>query len=295
MRRVLVTGAATPLGRRLSARLGKSPGVERVARVDLAGRDHRSLVSLLREGAIDTVVHAALAAERSGVGREPSGGDVIATMRLCAAVTEPSLPVRALVLVSSSSVYPTRSYGPLLQRETGATETSETALAASLLEAEEYARDVAERAPHLCVAILRLAELAGPDVTGPLAALLAPRVVPVVLGFDPPVQWLHVEDAVRALAYAAEAELAGVYNLASEGVVRWSEAVRALRRRPVRMLPLEAGPFQPLLRGIGWPHVPNGLGGVLRFGRALDTSKLAAAGFVPKCDQAACLEALDRR
>ena len=105
MRRVLVTGSSTPLGRRLCSQLAESPGVERVAHIDLAGRDHRALVSALRDDAIDTVVHAALAAERSGAAREPSGGDVIGTMRLCAAVSEPSLPVRSLVLVSSSSVY----------------------------------------------------------------------------------------------------------------------------------------------------------------------------------------------
>ena len=79
-------------GRGLCAHLAESPGVERVASIDLGRRDHRALVKALREGAIDTVVHAALAAERSGAGREPSGGDVIATMRLCAAVSEPSLP-----------------------------------------------------------------------------------------------------------------------------------------------------------------------------------------------------------
>jgi UDP-glucose 4-epimerase len=216
-------------------------------------------------------------------------------MRLCAAVSEPSLPVRSLVLVSSSSVYPATSHAPMLRREEGATETTETALAASLLECEDYARDVAVRAPHLCVAILRLAEPAGTGVVGPLGALLGPRAVPVALGFDPPVQWLHVQDAVRAIVYSGEAELAGVYNVASEGVVRWSRALRALRRRAMYLPPFEAGAFQPLLRGLGLPHVPNGLGALLRFGRALDTSKLASAGFAPKADQAACLEAMDPR
>lgn len=306
MDRVLLTGADSGLGRRLERFLQESTGVKHVIGVELSARsrsgggvrlgtrelEHHGFVEFLRDREIDTVIHCSLAADRNGRALEPSSADVIGTMRLCAAVGDPSVPVRALVVASSSSVYPTTSYAPLLQRESGRTEESTIGLPASVLEAEDYARDTAQRSPHLCVSLLRLAELADRDVRGPLSSLLARPVVPKVLGFDPAVQLLHADDAVRALAFAAEVELAGIYNVASEGHVHWSEATRTLRRPVVPLLPLEAGPFQPLLHRVGLPYVPNGLLGLLRFGRALDTAKLAAAGFTPTLDQTACLEAL---
>ena len=306
MRRILVTGASSPLGSRVSDRLRATSGVVEVVGVDLvtqsdtaetlrvgsSGLDHRALAELLRDHEIDTAVHCALALDRRGVSVEPAGGDVIGTMRLCAALGDKTLPIRSLVLASSSAVYPVKSYAPLLHLEEGTTESGETSPAASLLQAEDYARDVAERSPHLNVAILRLGEIAGVGLRGPLSALLKQRVVVKAVGFDPLVQLLHMDDAARALAFAAEIELAGVYNLASAGTIRWSEAARALGKRVAPVLPLEAGPLQQLLRGLRLPYIPNGMLGMLRFGLAMDTAKLAAAGFTPKYDQKACLEAL---
>lgn len=306
MRRVLVTGASSALGSRVADRLRANTSVDEVVGVDLAAgsdtaeaiqvgssrRDHRGLAALITEHEIDTTIHCSLALDRHGATTEPAGGDVIGTMRLCAALSNKELPIRSLVLASSSAVYPVKSYAPLLYREDGPTETDESSPAASLLEAEDYARDVAERSPHLNVAILRLAEIAGLGVHGPVSALLEQRAVPAALGFDPLVQFLHVEDAALALVFAAEIELAGVYNTASAGAIRWGEAARALQRRVAPVLPMEPGPLQPLLRRLGLPHIPNGLLGLLRFGLAMDTAKLAAAGFTPKYDQKACLKAL---
>ena len=166
------------------------------------------------------------------------------------------------------------------------------ALRASLLEAEEYVRDVGARAPHINVSLLRLQQLVGEGIRGPLSSVLTQPVLPAVIGYDASVQLLAVEDAVAGLTFAAEFELAGVYNVASAGTVLFSEAIRALGRRAMPTLPVETGPFGSIARRIGLPHVPDGMLGVLRFGHAVDTSKIASAGFRPEYDQAACLATL---
>jgi len=304
VRRVLVTGASHPLGRAVASRLRATSGVEDVVEHRFSGSgsegdpaagrwtsDHRDLVRIVREREVDTVVQCSLAPDRRGDCTEPMGGDVIGTMSLCAAVSDARLAVRSLVLASSSAVYPLQSYKPLLHREEGETERDESLPAASLLEAEEYARDVAARSPHLNVAILRLAEIAGPGVLGPLSALLRPWLVPAAVGFDPLVQFTHVDDAVNAIVFASRVELAGAYNVASAGVLRWSEAIQALGKWSAPVLPLSPGPLQPLLRALRVPHVPNGLVGMLRFGLTMDTAKLASAGFTPAFDQLACIGA----
>jgi len=324
MRNVLVSSAASPLGRRLLEHLrgreglgrivgiGSGPSPERIAGVELVRFEgaHGELVELLRAHEIDTVIHCGLAPDRNGSRAEPSEAGVIDTMRLGSAIGSEGSLVRAWIVASSTDVYPVTSRAPRLQREDGSPlagsggaagaglgvglgigSGDETRLA-SLLEAEDYVRDVAARAPHLNVAILRLQQLVGEGVRSPMAALLGQPVMPRVLGFDAPIQMLALDDAVRALAFAAEVELAGVYNVSSSGTIRLRDAIRVLERRALPILPLEAGLLTPLARRLGVPHVPGGMLGPLRFGNAVDTSKLAAAGFHPEYDQAACLASL---
>jgi UDP-glucose 4-epimerase len=212
-------------------------------------------------------------------------------MRLGAAIASSESPVRAWVIASSASVYAASSYGPLLHRETGDVDTVDGAQAESIREAEDYARDVAARRPHLNVSLLRLQHLVGEGVHSPMSALLGQPVLPRVIGHDPLIQMLAIDDAVCALAYAAELELAGVYNVASAGTIRMSELIRSLGRPSLPVLPFETG--RALARyadRFGVPHVPPGMLDVLRFGHALDTSKLAAAGFTPEHDQESCLD-----
>jgi UDP-glucose 4-epimerase len=308
MERVLVIGATKPLGLALLERLRDVSGAEKATgsepsagtewvegvELDAFGSDDRELVRFLSDQAIDTVIHAGLVPTRSGSFARTGPADVIGTMRLCAALSRPSSKVRSLLLLSSSAVYPVDSYAPLLHHEDGVTEKNEIEPAASLLEAEDYARDVAQRFGHLDVAILRLAELAGPGLGGPLGSALLQPVVPSPLGYDPHVQWLHAEDAISAIMFAARLELAGVYNVASEGVVRWSEAREFRGSFSLPVLPFEAGLFAPLLRQFAVPHVPEGAGTTLRFGSAVDIAKLGSAGWSPRHDQRDCVRGLER-
>lgn len=306
MRNVLVTGAASPLGKRLIEHLRSHDDVERVVGVEpptssdwiegatlvSLGSDHREWVDLLQDDAIDTVIDCGLVPDRNGTRAEPVEAKVVDAMRLGAAVGHSSARVRAWVVASSSAVYPIDSHAPLLWREESDVAAAQNPVADSILEAEGYVRDVAERTPHLNVAILRLQQLCGPGVRGPLASLLANPRAASPIGFDPPLQLLAVDDAVRALAYAAEVELAGLYNVASSGVLRRSEAARLLGRSSWPVLPFEVGSFAPVARSLGLPHVPSGMLDLLRFGQAIDTSKLAAAGFHPERDQRDCLASL---
>ena len=307
MERVLVTGATNPFGRQLVQRLQEEPNVEKVIGIEPRATtewmngveliafdpDDHELVRFLADQGIDTVIHAGMTPARSGTFARTGPADVIGTMRLCAAIGSPSVKVRSLLLISSSDVYPADPYAPLLHREDDSTDGRALEPAASLLEAEDYARDVAARLGHLDVAILRLAELAGAGLGGPLAAALLQPVVPVPLGYDSQVQWLHSDDAVDAIVFAARLELAGVYNVASEGVLRWSEACEIRERPSIPVVPFELGPFAPLFRQIGLPHLPEGTGAVLRFGSALDAGKLRAAGWQPRHRQRECVRALE--
>jgi UDP-glucose 4-epimerase len=109
-----------------------------------------------------------------------------------------------------------------------------------------------------------------------------------VIGHDPVLQFLHIEDAVAAVCFAAELELAGVYNVASRGLIRLNEFVEALDRASIWLPPFEMGPLTSIAARLGLPHIAEGMHDRLRFGHAIDTGKIEAAGFKPSADQLDC-------
>ena len=291
---VLITGVEDPLGRRLAERMATRADLEIVIGVaDAASsaidgvevmrlpREYTELADLLVSRAVDTIIHADRRWTHSAVGGDGRSQHVIATMQLAAAAAHDAATVRRVVMVSSTSVYPASSRAPLLHPESEQLHAEEGTLAASVLEAEGFVRDLATTNPNLSVSILRLADLTGPDTTDPLGQLLSGRVVPAVWGFDPTVQLLHVDDAVAALEHAADHELAGVYNVASNRLVRWRRAAR-LAGKPLIELPFVPPPL--LTAMVQWAYRLNtgdDVLDVLRYGRRAATDAFHRSGFQP--------------
>jgi len=310
MSRVAVTGGRNPLARRVVQLLRESPGVEWVRGVEAraSGKqrsdgeldvvsyvpDHRPFAAYLEKEGIDTLVQCDLAPDRTGRAVTGRDADVIGTMCLGAAIGHGDSPVRSWVLASSSAVYPIGSRQSLIRSEAEELSIEAGTLAASIAEAEDYARDVALRQPHVNVAILRLQQLAGEQLRGSLASLLARELVPSPIGFDPLIQLLHGDDAASALAFAVRNELAGIYNVASAGWVHWHDAVLATGHTAFPVLPLSAALLEPVLDRlpIPVPLAPAELLDLLRFGHAIDTGKLERTGWESRRDQLDCLAAL---
>lgn len=305
---MVVLGGGTPLGRRVVDYLRRNVDVDQVVGIephpfddpvmneDLEflswAPDHRPFVEFLVKQEIDTVVDCRLVADRGGAVRQPSGADVISAMYVGAAIADERTSVRSWILASSSAFYPSESYMPLLLLEDRSVTPAANDRGASIAEAEEYARSLARRMPHVNVAILRLQELAGRDCRGPLATLLARPFVPWILGFDSAIQLLHVDDAVNAIAWAAQIELAGLYNVSSASMLRWSEAIDATGHHRFPILPISVSPLEPLLERLEIPFVHSSMFDLLRYGQAIDIEKIGYAGWSPKNDQLECLATL---
>ena len=307
-RRIVVTDAQLPIAEPILRALRASSAFEFVggvatredARASLEGdveviplaSDHRAFVAYLRSRDIDTVVQCGLAPDRSGRISARTEADVIGTMCTGAAVGHEGSAIRNWVVLSSTSIYPVDSHASLMQRESAAHASDPESLQASLVEAEDYARDVALRNPQINVSILRLQQLLGEGLCGPLSRVFARSPLPLPIGFDPPIQFLHAEDAAAAACFAVLHELAGVFNVASEGQIRWSAAARAAGGTEVPVLPIGASAFASLLDRFRVPHLPDDVIDLARFGQVVDTAKLERAGFRPKHDQLTCLRAI---
>lgn len=81
--------------------------------------------------------------------------------------------------------------------------------------------------------VLRPCNIIGPGLNNLMSRLLRSRTCPRLLGYDPLLQFLHADDAARAIALAVQSERWGVFNVAGEGAVPWSHAIELAGGRAV--------------------------------------------------------------
>ena len=106
-----------------------------------------------------------------------------------------------------------------------------TLLERDIVEAERAVAEFAAKRPEVTVTMLRCANVLGPDVETGFTRMLALPLVPMVLGFDPRLQFVHEDDVVHALEHAAVNRLPGTFNVAADGVLALSEVISLVGRR----------------------------------------------------------------
>jgi UDP-glucose 4-epimerase len=101
----------------------------------------------------------------------------------------------------------------------------------------------------------------------------------MILGFDPRYQFVHEDDVVNALLHAALHDLPGIFNVAGDGVLAFTEVCSLLGKQFLPVLPpWGTGMAAQALRRFGVVIPPEMLA-QLRFGRGLDNRRFKATGF----------------
>ena len=290
-RRVLITGVSRFWGCHLARRLEASPSIERIIAIDTeappidlertdfvrADIRHSLIGKLLTALEIDTVVHAGLIVDpRRARPRTVHETNVIGTMNLLAACGAADSPVRKLVVKSSTAVYGAEADDPSIWSEdTPRRASPHDPFTRDLDEVEGYVRDFAIRRPNAVTTVLRFANVLGPSHSTPFSRLFDMRVVPTVAGFDPRLQFVHEEDAVRALEHAVLHDQPGVYNVAGSGAVVLSQALTIMGAINVPVLPFVGAELAMSLidRAVPLGFAPH-LTRMLQYGRVVDTTAL---------------------
>jgi UDP-glucose 4-epimerase len=249
----LVTGVSRTLGGRLAARLAADPDIERVIGVDTAppGRDlvgqlgrtefvradirNPLIAKVIAAARVDTVVHMSITASPGQAGgRVPMKEmNVIGTMQLLAACQKSAF-VRRLVVKSSAAVYGASHRDPaMFTEETEPRAPLRTSYGKDSVEIEGYVRGFGRRRPDVAISMLRFTDIIGPHVDSPLTRYLSLAVVPTVLGYDPRMQLLHEDDALETLRLAALDDRPGTFNVAGDGILALSQAIRRAGRLSV--------------------------------------------------------------
>ena len=294
-RRVLLTGLSTYWGGRLAQALEGFEQIEAIIGVDSSeptrelerteyvkvANQHSLLARIVRAARIDTVIDTRLSVNSVVASpRESHENNVLGTMNILTACSGADSPVRKFVFKSSAHRYGAEQDDPaFFTEDMGRKHPPRTTLERDIIEAEEAVAEFADKHPHVTATTLRCANVLGPDVNTAFTRMFALPVVPMVLGFDPRLQFVHEDDIVHALEHATVRDTPGVHNVAGDGVLALSETASLLGKRVAPVLPpwgtgLVAAP----LRRLGF-RIPDEMLNLLRFGRGLDNRCFKATGF----------------
>jgi UDP-glucose 4-epimerase len=294
-RRILITGISTYWGGRLAQALERSDQIEAIIGVDSrdptlelertefvrVGTQHGLLRRIVEAAEVDTVVDSRLVPDSTVMpAREAHENNVIGTMNILAACSAEGSTVRKFIFKSSTHYYGSEQDDPAFFTEAmGRPHPPRTPIERDILEAEATVADFAEKNPDVSVAMLRCANVLGPDVNTSHTRLFSLPVVPMILGFDPRYQFVHEDDVVSALEHAVMEDLRGIFNVAGDGVLALSEVIGLLGKTYAPVLPPWGTSLAvAALRRLGL-KVPSEMLQQLRFGRGVDNRKLKAAGF----------------
>jgi UDP-glucose 4-epimerase len=245
MRKVLINGVGGVLGARVARRLCEQ---DDVAVIGLGRREPNApvgraewfvaqlsglqLVELLEAEQIDTVIHLDFAGDNGPPESHEAAvqQNVLGTMELLGACARAD--VKQVVVRSHSWVYGANPLNPMMIDERRPVARSDLhGFLRDLAEVEVFMGEFAAQHPNLNVVSLRMAPLVG--TKSPLIAYFSQPGPRTLIGFDPSLQLLHIEDAVSALVHFALTPCAGAFNIAADDAVCISQAIRLCGQQPM--------------------------------------------------------------
>jgi len=246
---------------------------------------------------VDTVVHMSVIAVPGTSGGRTSMKElnVIGTMQLLAACQKaPSL--KHLVVKSSTAVYGSSSRDPAMFTEDMAPKRMpRSGFAKDVVEVEGYVRGFARRRPDVTVTMLRAANTVGPTVISPTTQYFRLPVIPTVLGFDARMQFLHETDLLEGLRHAVVSGIHGTFNIAGDGVLMLSQAVRRLGRPALPMPSFAVRLVGSVTRRAHIADFSPEQMEFLTYGRGVDTTRMREVlGFEPDYTTPAAFEDFGR-
>ena len=241
--KILVTGARRPVARRLIRMLHRHSKVVAVdrrcpqhlpvdVRCEAVDLRRRALDHLFRRHRFDAIIHAGTLTNLRADESLHHAYNVVAVNRLLKLAVQKG--VAKVIILSSAELYGHRPANTVFLSED-----------APLLAGERFAawRDLVQmdlagcvtawREPATEVVIARPVNVVGSGIDSMAMRYLGRPRVPVVLGFDPQVQLIHIEDFCSAIQALLAPGIRGAVNIAGPAPVRISQALQFLGRKRI--------------------------------------------------------------
>lgn len=273
-RRVATTGIHTFFGQFLLNEWELDPSVERIIAIDVRPPDFQSpklkyreidltnpsadeeLAEILKYHQVDTVVHAGMLSNPTHRSYWAHEFEVIGTMHVLNACSEAK--ISRFVLPSRTMVYGAHPSNPNYLTEEHALRGEATSRwVRDKVEAEKQVATFARENSACAVSVLRFAPILGAGLTNFMCRHFARQVIPVVAGYDPLMQFLHPEDALRALRLALSGEVRGVYNIVPKGILPLSSVLSLGGRIPLPIPHFVLYPMTELLWNAAMVDIPS--------------------------------------
>jgi len=273
---VALAGISGPLGAEIASQLDVDAEVERIIGLDRrqpANAPEKLLFRRLEPGLPladlfrQEGVKGAFLLDGAGGAVDPGPAEAESLRSQLDACAE--CGAETVLVLSGAAVYGSHADNPNPIEEGAALRPDRAAQGAACVARERLVAEFARRRAETATIVARLAPLVGPGTDGPAARYLAsPRLV-ALRGFDPPLQFVHLEDAALALFKLAKARRTGVFNIAPDDAIPPTGIARLLKRRLLRL----PGWMARALRGFGAGPEP-GIVDFLRHPLVLSNRKL---------------------
>lgn len=246
---ILVTGAAGALAQQVISRLKET--------CDLVAVDFREQVylgddvpsycidfnkrvfeDLFRRYRFDGVIHLGRILSSQLTRMRRYNANVLGTQKLLD--LSHKYGIKRVIVLSTYHVYGAVAYNPALIDESAPLKSA--GLSADLVdsvELENLANIYLWRYPELNITILRPCNIVGPGVRNSMSALLASSRAPVLAGFSPMMQFIHIDDMADAIVLTWNKPVKGVFNVAPQDWVAYQQALKlcGCQRIPLPSIP----------------------------------------------------------
>lgn len=134
--------------------------------------------------------------------------------------------IRRVLVLSTYHVYGAIAYNPALIDEEAPLKGANLSMdLLDSVELENLANIYLWRYPELNITILRPCNIVGPGVRNSISTLLGSHRAPVLAGFSPMMQFIHIDDMADAIVLAYGKSTRGIFNVAPEDWVAYQRAL----------------------------------------------------------------------
>jgi len=232
---ILITGAGGALAAQVISRLKNDYNIVAVdfrKKVNVGKNivsykvdfNKRGFEDIFRSHNLTSVIHLGRILETNSSRNNRYNANVLGTQKLYNLCIKYN--VHKITMLSTLFVYGANAYNPALLDESAPLMASEISLAlVDAVELENLSNIYFWKNPELNITVLRPCRIVGPGMRNSTSLLLSLKVSPVLIGFSPIMQFLHIEDMADAIVLAYEKNVPGVYNVSHADWIPYQEAL----------------------------------------------------------------------
>lgn len=165
--------------------------------------------------------------------------------------------VKQTLVLSTYFVYGASPYNPSLLDEKTPLKASELTMdLVDSVELENLSNIYLYKYPELNITILRPCNIAGPGVRNTFSLLLSEKRAPVLWGFSPLMQFIHINDMCNAICVAYKKNIPGIYNVAPADYIAFQDAVKEAGCSTIQIPSVPPAFTERIAKFLNWKTFP---------------------------------------